>query len=41
MRRLHADKRLPPAMTKEWETLIQTKLGIATALETGEWEKWG
>ena len=39
LRRLHANKRLSPAMTKEWETLIQTKAGIATALETGEWKK--
>jgi len=39
LRRLHADKRLTPMMTKEWEILIQTKVGIATALETGEWKK--
>lgn len=39
LRQLHAGKKLTPMMTKEWETLIQTKVGISTALETGEWEK--
>ena len=39
LRRLHANKRLSPAMTKEWETLIQTKAGSATAIDTGEWKR--
>ena len=38
-RRLHAEKKLTPLMTEGWDTLIQTKTGIATAIEARDWSK--
>ena len=41
LRRLHADKRLTPSQTVQWENMIQLKAGIATAIERGEHLKGG
>ena len=38
-RRLHAEKKMTPLMTEGWDTLIQTKTGIATAIEARDWSK--
>ena len=38
-RRLHAEKKLTQLMTEAWDTLIQTKTGIATAIEARDWSK--
>ena len=38
-RRLHAEKNLTQLMTEAWDTLIQTKTGIATAIEARDWSK--
>lgn len=32
LRRLHSRKKLTPRQTEEWETLIETKVGIANAI---------
>ena len=39
LRRLHRGKKLTPSQTIEWETLIQLKLGIADAIEAGEYKE--
>ena len=38
-RRLHAEKKLTQLMTEAWDTLIQTKTGIATAIGARDWNK--
>ena len=39
LRRLHAEKKLTQLMTEAWDTLIQTKTGIATAIGARDWSK--
>lgn len=39
LRRLHTRKALTPAMTGNWEAIINTKFGIATAIEARDWSK--
>ena len=38
-RPLHAEKNLTQLMTEAWDTLIQTKTGLATAIEARDWSK--
>jgi hypothetical protein len=36
VRSLHARKKLTPLMSAEWDAMVQTKAGVAGAIERGE-----